>query len=150
MLQQEFENRVKMSVSVEEFNAINHVYMVSDLDKDEFCKMWCKMNFKRVAAAKKEQREAAERTAILDHLWRIEHKLASINCTDAMELFTEDVLTKKSVDLLSKYISLKSWVECQHLSHIGGGYFVRERVYSSLYTLRQWLANNALTKFEIA
>jgi len=151
MLQTEFENRVKMSVSIDEYkNIIEPMYMAADVDKDEFCRLWVKMNHKRVAAAKKEQQEAEKRVAVLDRLWSIEHKLASIKSSDALELFTEDVLSKKSVALLSKYISLKSWVECPSLSHIGGGYYVRERVYSSLWTLRKWLAGHALTKFEIA
>lgn len=42
MMQQEFEARVKKTVSYKEFLSINEVYMNSDLDKDEFCKEWVK------------------------------------------------------------------------------------------------------------
>ena len=52
MLQSEFTERTKVQVSDEEFEAINEVYMNSDLNKDDFCAMWCKMNRSRVDAAK--------------------------------------------------------------------------------------------------
>ena len=52
MLQSEFTERTKVQVSNEEFDAINEVYMNSDLNKDDFCAMWCKMNKSRVDAAK--------------------------------------------------------------------------------------------------
>lgn len=55
----EFTTRTSVNVTAEEFKAINEVYMNSDLDKDEFCKMWCKMNASRVSAAKKAAREQA-------------------------------------------------------------------------------------------
>ena len=51
MTQREFETRVNMEVSSKEFDSINEVYMNCDLDKDEFCKMWVKMNKSRVAKA---------------------------------------------------------------------------------------------------
>ena len=52
MLQSEFTERTKVQVSVEEFEAIHEVYMNSDLNKDDFCAMWCKMNKSRVDAVK--------------------------------------------------------------------------------------------------
>lgn len=54
MTQQEFFERTKVEVSNDEFFAIHEVYNYSDLDKDEFCKLWCKMNQTRVKAAKAE------------------------------------------------------------------------------------------------
>lgn len=64
MLQQEFEERVKMSVSYKEFEAIHEVYLNSDYNKDEFCKVWVKMNQSRVNQAIKEAKER-ERIAVL-------------------------------------------------------------------------------------
>ena len=68
MTKQEFTQRTLVEVSNQEFNAINEVYMNSEVDKDEFCKMWCKMNANRVKAAKVErkiqQRDKAYRTAL--------------------------------------------------------------------------------------
>lgn len=62
MTYKEFETRA-MAVSNEEFEHIHAVYMESDLDKDEFCKVWCKMNARRVKMYKAAQaaKEAAER-----------------------------------------------------------------------------------------
>lgn len=54
MLQTEFENRTGVKVTTDEYLAIDTVYMASDLDKDESCKMWCKMNSCRIKASKKE------------------------------------------------------------------------------------------------
>ena len=48
----EFIERVGMEVSSSEFEIINNMYMLSDVDKDEFCKLWVKMNFNRVATYK--------------------------------------------------------------------------------------------------
>lgn len=63
MNKQEFENRVLVNVSEVEYEAIETVYMNSDLEKDEFCKLWCKMNHKRVKEVKdaiKEQKRIAK------------------------------------------------------------------------------------------
>ena len=62
MLYSEFTKRVGINVSADEFESINNVYMLTDVDKDEFCKLWAKMNFKRIKAHKeqiaKEKKEA--------------------------------------------------------------------------------------------
>ena len=88
----EFTTRTSVNVTTEEFEAINIVYLNSDLDKDEFCKMWSKMNASRVAAAKKAAREQAiidARDAILSDLvlrWRFGNTdwmaLADNDCTN--------------------------------------------------------------------
>lgn len=54
MTKQEFTNRTHVEVSDNEFEAINTVYIESDLQKDEFCKVWCKMNASRVKSARVE------------------------------------------------------------------------------------------------
>lgn len=64
MTQQEFEARATVKVSATEFEAINTVYMASDIDKDEFCTMWRKINASRVKASK----EAAKKQATMDKL----------------------------------------------------------------------------------
>jgi hypothetical protein len=72
MTQQEFTNRTQVEVSYNEFNAIHEVYMNSDLDKDEFCKMWVKMNKTRVQRAKEEAKaeayEAKKREFLYDFI----------------------------------------------------------------------------------
>lgn len=54
---QEFQSRTQVSVDVSEFESITTVYMQSDVDKDAFCKMWCKMNATRVMAAKEQAKK---------------------------------------------------------------------------------------------
>lgn len=54
MTHQEFQTRTQVRVNAAEFESINKVYMNADVDKDVFCKMWCKMNASRIKAAKEE------------------------------------------------------------------------------------------------
>lgn len=54
---QEFQSRTQVSVDVSEFESITTVYMQSDVDKNTFCKMWCKMNATRVMAAKEQAKK---------------------------------------------------------------------------------------------
>ena len=79
MTQQEFQTRVQMEVLPEEFDAINIVYLNCNLDKDDFCKMWVKMNESRVkkaiAEAKKAQREAERK----DRAYKISEKLRNLS-----------------------------------------------------------------------
>lgn len=96
MLQNEFQTRTKVNVSVEEFDAINVVYMNSDLDKDEFCKMWCKMNASRVRAAKTEALKAAIEAQRKDKAWEIFSILFSVkHIANAI-----DILTKGQIKFL--------------------------------------------------
>lgn len=71
MLQQEFEARVKVQVSYKEYESINEVYNNSDLDKDEFCKMWVRMNSERVNRAIAEEKERQRLAALKDKAWDI-------------------------------------------------------------------------------
>ena len=69
----EFIERVGMEVSSSEFEIINNMYMLSDVDKDEFCKLWVKMNFNRVATykAKKAKEEKQHK------VWCVLHEVLS-------------------------------------------------------------------------
>ena len=69
MRQSEFETRVHMNVTAEEYSHIEEVYMNSDLDKDEFCALWVKMNQTRVNNAKAERKAAEEEQAKQENLW---------------------------------------------------------------------------------
>lgn len=64
MIQHEFESRVGIKVSATEYAAIEQVYMSSDVEKDEFCKLWAKMNRVRIANAKAQQKAAAQFKAL--------------------------------------------------------------------------------------
>lgn len=76
MTRNEFIQRTQVDVSEKEYAAIEVVYMASDLDKDEFCKMWRKMNATRVQNAKMERmienRRRAQEDALFEMLGRWE------------------------------------------------------------------------------
>lgn len=63
MLKEEFEKRVGMKVAYSEWDAINMVYSLSDLniDKDKFCKVWASINRYRIQLFKKQVKEDKER-----------------------------------------------------------------------------------------
>lgn len=71
MTQQEFQTRVQLEVTADEFYHINEVYMNSDLDKDEFCKLWVKMNQTRVNKAKAEAKAAEAEQKVREGLYDI-------------------------------------------------------------------------------
>ena len=75
MTQKEFQERVKMPISAEEFEAVNHVYMLSDLNKDDFCKMWVQMNKSRVERAIREAKANKEEADNKERARRIFDKL---------------------------------------------------------------------------
>lgn len=64
MMQHEFETRAGLSVTVQEFEHINEVYMSSDLSKDEFCQMWVRMNRARVREYKSVQADKQKSEAL--------------------------------------------------------------------------------------
>ena len=64
MTKQEFETRTHVEVTMKEFENINEMYMASDVDKDEFCRLWSKMNHIRVARAK-EAKEIATKEMMI-------------------------------------------------------------------------------------
>ena len=68
MLKQEFEDRTKIKVSDEEYESINEVYNNSDVDKDEFCAAWVRINRKRVNAYILAERERENRMKFMDRL----------------------------------------------------------------------------------
>lgn len=68
MTQQEFFERTMVEVSTVEYSSIESMYYYSDLDKDEFCKMWCKMNKTRVQNARIEHRQKMKEQCYKDSL----------------------------------------------------------------------------------
>lgn len=70
MTQQEFFNRTGVEVSNDEFWALHETYCFSELDQDEFCKMWCKMNPMRVKKAKVERKAKQREESYKDALSR--------------------------------------------------------------------------------
>lgn len=98
MRQSEFETRVHMNVTTEEYSHIEEVYMNSDLDKDDFCAIWVKMNQTRVNNAKAERKAAEEEQAKQEKLWNIVEKHMNDNWEKGCKM-AEDVLssTQKKV-----------------------------------------------------
>lgn len=98
MRQSEFETRVHMNVTAEEYSHIEEVYMNSDLDKDDFCAIWVKMNKTRVNNAKAERKAAKEEQAKQEKLWNIVEKHMNDNWEKGCKM-AEDVLssTQKKV-----------------------------------------------------
>lgn len=98
MRQSEFETRVHMNVTAEEYSHIEVVYMNSDLDKDDFCAIWVKMNQTRVNNAKAERKAAEEEQAKREKLWNIVEKHMNDNWEKGCKM-AEDVLssTQKKV-----------------------------------------------------
>ena len=74
MTKQEFTQRTKVEVSNNEFEMINEFYMNCECDKDEFCKMWCKMNPNRVKEAKVERMIKAKDEAYRNALHKFYNK----------------------------------------------------------------------------
>lgn len=64
----EFQNRVNVNVTPDEYEHIDAVYMASDMEKDEFCAMWRKMNASRVRAAKEYAHRRAKLEKIIDRI----------------------------------------------------------------------------------
>lgn len=73
----EFVERVGMEVSSSEFEIINEMYTFSDVDKDEFCKLWAKMNFARVKAAKEQKAKEAKEAKAIEYITKIQNKLSA-------------------------------------------------------------------------
>lgn len=98
MTQQEFTQRTQVEVTYKEYEAIETVYMNCDLDKDEFCKMWCKMNQKRVEKAKADK-EAAEKAEALK--WELSHIANREYTGEQYGGFVSDVLDVEDQKLIS-------------------------------------------------
>lgn len=100
MTQREFEERVKMTISSEEFDAVNLVYMNSDVDKDEFCKMWVKMNSNRIQTYKENEKERKEKEMLLDNISNIILKKFRSNFDWRKD--AKDNLTDKEIGILAR------------------------------------------------
>lgn len=96
MRQFEFEERVGMKVSEKEYESIENVYLFSDLDKDEFCKMWVKMNKSRVDRAKEDARKLHELEELKWMLAGIFHREMNYDA------FAVNELSKKEISALEK------------------------------------------------
>lgn len=122
MLQQEFQDRVKMQVSAQEYAAIEVVYMNSDLEKDEFCKMWAKMNAKRIAAYRKAEKEKQEKYEHISLLASTRELLRELAYRKGWDASPKQVISSKVIKALDKadiYITEYNYVKgCTDLKPI--------------------------------
>lgn len=107
MLQKEFEDRTGVEVSFEEYSAIDKVYMASDLDKDEFCHMWCKMNTGRIKSAKKalaeKEAKTKENARLINIMRKLERECEKLRYNIAEEPLTVCFLNDSDVAFLQKF-----------------------------------------------
>lgn len=121
MNQKEFEDRTQVKVSFQEYQAIEIVYMECDLDKDEFCKMWCQMNASRVKKAQdeakaKEEEECLRRT-LIEMMDRMHAKMRELRGDFTIAPLTVNFLSETEQDLLEKVgislrISIQQAIDC--------------------------------------
>lgn len=95
MTQQEFESRVAMQVSAIEYQAIEIVYMHADVDKDEFCRLWVKMNQNRVKAAKEAAKAEAAAQQLRENLWGILNKFEGEDYMWKVQTLVHTALSEK-------------------------------------------------------
>lgn len=93
----EFEQRA-IPISDEEYDAIELVYLHSDLEKDEFCKIWNKMNASRVNEYKRNENLKKRENLINSRIHEIYIKYKDI--TKYKDI--EDILNKTELYWLSK------------------------------------------------
>ena len=102
---QEFQSRTQVPVDVSEFESITTVYMQSDVDKDTFCKMWCKMNATRVMAAK----EQAKKQQTIDKVLSMMMVNPEWSDVEHYNTIAVSVLSEKEQNLLESIgVSLES------------------------------------------
>lgn len=101
MNQNEFYKLTGVEVSEREYWCINEVYNNSDLNKYDFCKMWCKMNKQRVESAKIYAKERAAKERNIDEMFKILERLMVVRRTFGQwEKTLSDVLTEKQLQCL--------------------------------------------------
>lgn len=99
MTTREFVERTQVNVSVDEFASIHDVYMHSDLDKDEFCKMWCKMNQSRVKKAILAKKEAERFDEIKTGVFEVYSTINGISWPEATKMAEEFLNINQQVKL---------------------------------------------------
>lgn len=75
MLLSEFTERTGITPEHEEWQAITTMYLLADVDKNEFCKLWCKMNAQRVKSAKEQKAKEKQEVAAIEYIERLYHKV---------------------------------------------------------------------------
>lgn len=77
MMYGEFVERTGVYVSIGEFGTINDMYLLADVGKDDFCKLWVKMNFARVKAAKEQKAKEEKEAKAIEYITKVQNKLSA-------------------------------------------------------------------------
>lgn len=96
MTQEEFFKRTGVRVAADEFSAINTVYNACDVNKDQFCEIWCKMNYMRVGRAKAENASREELEKMYRKFWDLELK------TEGSNSMVQNKLTKRDISAIEE------------------------------------------------
>lgn len=117
MLQKEFEERA-MKVTAEEYSSINAVYEKCDLEKDEFCKLWVRMNYKRVRAYKEARKQAQFEQAKKDTLFNLYWVMRNdgFSCvSDTLSCKEQAILKDAGFEIGTDYRSKYNYEVCYDL-----------------------------------
>ncbi len=133
MLQSEFENIVKMTVSPAEFEAINTVYMNSDLNKWEFGALWIQMNKSRVAKAKEDAKAKEKLEKLHEKLWNIIGKYGWKDYQWKERMLVYSVLTTREQNTVEEAgLNMKEYDRY-------AGHYVYKRMSTMLWEIRKYL-----------
>lgn len=53
------------------------MYMLADVDKDTFCKLWAKMNFARIKTAKEQKAKEEKEAKAIEYITKVYNKLST-------------------------------------------------------------------------
>lgn len=113
MTKQEFETRTHVEVTMAEFENINEMYLLSDVDKDEFCRLWSKMNHARVARAKEAKEIATKEMMIKEKALDIVARMHALTTDWAADAMTS--LRKRDITFLES-IGFDMYSGCRYKS----------------------------------
>lgn len=108
MLVSEFVDRTQYQPTEKEFAAINEDYLNSPLNKDEFCRKWCKMNPTKAGDLKRKEREQKQKEKEQKRLL----KLIGEAKKDAYIMLTTEFQEKlKSISRETKSAALRDYFD---------------------------------------
>lgn len=106
----EFVERVGMEVSSSEFEIINNMYMLADVDKDTFCKLWAKMNFARIKTAKEQKAKEEKEVKAIEYITKVYNKLSTKLNKDFMVNFNMLAIHVCGIIEIDEYCPLGHYV----------------------------------------
>ena len=133
MIQSEFETRVGMRVTPEEYSHIEVVYMNSDLCKDEFCALWVKMNQSRVKEAKEQAKTREKQEKMREKLWHIIEKYGWKDFDWKERTLVHTALTQREEQTIEEAgLKLKEY-------NSRADYYLYKRMSTMLWEIRKYL-----------